>query len=396
MMRLAQEQKRLQSLLKKHAPASPYVSKLSIQVGYRGAESFVKAMQPLGRRVLFCTGNRAMRNYGFLDTYLKLFKRHGFEVIHYDNISSNPTLKQMTAGLSIAKDFAPDFIYALGGGSVIDTAKVISAGLFGDIWDFVEKRKEITQAIPVVANATTSGTGSHVTSYAVITNTDTLEKKTLKHDLLLPKLSLVDLDIVQHMPTYTIATTGFDVLCHAAEVYTRNDCTAMAADFCTSALRLVREHLVASYHGDTLDNKIGMIFADIHAGIALALIGTHVPHAISHPISARFPDINHGQALAYVLAETSKRQIEKGDPVVNRRFYTVSRLLGGSSDFVRTASNYVTLLELGKKMHPFTAHDCELIYLDTMGYRRPSVERSPAKLSGQDVREIIHASLNNA
>ncbi len=386
------ENQTLQGLLEKHKPQSDYLGKLDIHVGNNDHGRVVESSGRLGRKVLFLTGNRAMRNYGFLAKYMALFKEHGLEVRLYDNISSNPTLKQMQEGLAVAQEQKPEFIFALGGGSVIDTAKIISAGVFGDVWDFVEKRQEIKEAIPLVASATTSGTGSHVTPYAVVTNTDTLEKKTLKHPLLLPRISAVDLDITRHMPRYVLATTGFDVLCHAVEVYTRKDCTRMAAEFCENALRLTREHLVASYNNDSVDNRLGMIYADIHAGIALTLVGTHVPHAISHPISARFPDINHGQALAYVLAETSRKQIENGDDELRAKFRSISELLGGSSDFVRTVRNYEKLLDL-RRPHEFTPEDCELVYLDTVGYRRPSVDRSPAGLTGIEVREIIGRSL---
>lgn len=393
-MNIDEENKELRALLDKSSSESDYIKSLNIIVGNNDHENVVKSMRKFGERVLFCTGNRAMRNYGFLNKYLNLFEKYNFKVTHYDNISPNPTLKQMKEGLIVARNFHPDFIFALGGGSVIDTAKVISIGLFGDIWNFVEKKQDIKKAIPIVASSTTSGTGSHVTPYAVITNTDTLEKKTLKHELLLPKLSIVDLDIVQYMPKYTIATTGFDVLCHATEVFTRNGCTKIAEEFCVKSCRLIRDHLVASYNNDSIRNKFGMIYADIYAGIALALIGTHVPHAISHPISARFPNIDHGLSLAYITPEISKKMIAKDDDNLNKKFKFLSHTLGGGFDFVRTISNYITLLRLNGA-NTFNGKDCESIFKDTVGYRKGSVDRSPVKLSESDIKEIIFNSLNN-
>lgn len=388
------EWKIFSELLNKHKDTDEtcYLKSLNILVGNSDHEKYVQQMQDIGKKVLFLTGNRAMRNYGFLELYLRLFEENGFEVTHYDNISSNPTLKQMEGGINIAKSFQPEFIFALGGGSVIDTAKVISAGVFGNVWDFVEKKKKVEKALPIVASSTTSGTGSQLTPYAVITNTDTLEKKTLKHELLLPKLSISDVDIVRYMPKPVIASTGFDVLCHAAEVYTRSDCTKAGKEFAVRSMELIREHLVASYNNDSDDNKIGMIYADMYAGIALALIGTHVPHAISHPISARFPNINHGMSLAYVNAETAKKMIGKGNPELNEKFEYISEVLGGSSDFVRTIMNYAKLLDM-KRRHEFTEEDCESIYLDTIGYRKGSIDRSPVRLTKVDVKEIIYNSL---
>jgi len=394
-MNLRENNQELRSLFDKDSLENTYIASLNIHVGNDDHENVVNNMKVFGKRVFFCTGNRSMRNYGFLDKYLKLFNKFNFKVIHYDNISANPTLKQMEEGLTVAKKFNPDFIFALGGGSVIDTAKALSVGLFGDIWDFVEKKQEIKKAIPIVASATTSGTGSHVTPYAVITNTDTLEKKTLKHDKLLPKMSIVDLDIVKYMPKYIVATTGFDVLCHATEVFTRNECTRMAKELCIRSCKLIRENLVASYNMDSINGKLGMIYADIYAGIALALIGTHAPHAISHPISARFPNINHGHSLAYITAETTKRLIEKKNSDLNNKFKFLSGTLGGSSDFARTVNNYKKLLGLSN-IHTFSDVDCKSIYKDTLGYRKSSVDRSPVKLSEQDIKDIIFNSLKTS
>ena len=383
----------LQELIDKYKEGDEYLSKLNILVGNNIHEEVVKKLANYGNKVLFCTGNTAMRNLGFIDKYKELFQKYGLEFTHYDNISANPTLKQMQIGVEVAKKIKPDFIFALGGGSVIDTAKAISVGVYDNIWDYIEKKVEIKTAIPLIASSTTSGTGSQITPYAVITNTDTLEKKTLKNTLLLPKLSIGDADITRHAPRYIIATTGFDVLCHAAEVLTRKDCSEAAKEFAKRSLTLLNKHLISSYENGTIEDKKGMIFADIYAGIALALIGTHVPHAISHPISARFPLINHGQALAYIMVKTSKKQIENSDENTKKDFETASLLLGGDTDFVKTLNNYISKLNLDKKLQKFEEEDINLIIKDTLGYRKTSVERCPSNLSEKDIKEIIISSL---
>ena len=384
---------KLKQIIDKNKGGNNYLSRLNIRVGNDIHENIVKEISRFGKNVSFCTGNTAMRNLGFIDKYFKLFIKHGISFTHYDNISSNPTLKQMEEGVDIARRTKPDVIFALGGGSVIDTAKVISVAAYGDIWDFVEKKEEIKQSIPIIASSTTSGTGSHVTPYAVITNTDTLEKKTLKNRFLLPKMSVVDLDITKHAPKYIVATTGFDVLCHAAEIYTRKDCTRIAREFATESLKLIAKHLFASYENRYIADKKGMAFADLYAGIALTLIGTHVPHAISHPISARFPLINHGQSLAYIMGETSRKQIEKGDRTLQEKFAEMSKMLGGDGDFVKTIDDYISKLGLDRELHKFHVEEIDQIVKDTLGYRRPSVDRCPAKLSSDDVKEAIYASL---
>lgn len=379
---LDKENRKLHTFLQKNS--NDYLKKLKIIVGFKDHEKYVEEMKPFGNRVLFCTYK--MKN-SFRDVYLDLLKKNNFQVTLYENISPNPTLSQMLKGTKLKE--IPDFILALGGGSVIDSAKAISVGIFGSLWDFVERKAEIKEAVPIVAISTTSGTGSHLTPYAVITNEETLEKKTLKNLLILPKLSIADLEIVASMPKRVIASTGFDVLCHAIEVFTREDCTKLAEGLCVESLKLVKENLIPSYNGENIKNKLGMIFADIYAGMALALIGTHVPHAISHPISARFK-VSHGEALAYILANTIKKQKEKKNEELNCKFKLISKLLGGK-DIVKTINYYFNALEFNRPS--FSAEDCENIIRDTFGYRKSSVEKSPVPLSEKDMREIARNSL---
>lgn len=388
---IKEEDQRLQRLLKKHK-SNAYLGKLRVIVGFKDHENYVKEMKPFGKKVLFCTGSGAIKKQKCLTIYPKLFKKYGFEIMHYSDIMPNPTLQEMLKGIDIVKKFKPDFIFALGGGSVIDTAKALSVGVYGDLWEFVQGKAEIKKAIHIIASSTTSGTGSQLTPYAVITNTKTIEKRTLKHPLLLPKIAITDLEIVKSMPKQVIASTGFDVLCHVIEVFTRNECTKLAAELSLESMKLIRKNLIGSYKGKSLKNKLGMIFGEIYAGMALALIGTHAPHAISHPISARFKQVSHGQALAYIFPETIKKQREKNSKDLNNKFELISETLGGNSDIVKTLEDYIKLLGLDNKPN-FSEQDCNSILKDTLGYRKPSVERSPVPLSGEDVREIIYNSL---
>jgi len=388
-----QEKERLFALIDSYKKSSPYLSNLNIAIGKGTIESSFEKVPAFGKKVMFCTGASAMKRLGFYDKYMGLFENANIEVVEYSGVLANPTLDHIEKGVEIAKEEQVEFFFALGGGSVIDTSKAISVGLFGNVWGFIEKREEIEKGLPIVANSTTSGTGSHVTPYAVITNTKTKEKKTLKHDLILPKLSIVDVDITRHTPPYVVATTGFDVLCHAIEVYTRKDCTNVEDEFATRAIKLVGEHLVKSFGSDDVEAKTGMAFADVYAGIALALKGTHVAHAISHPISGRFPEINHGQSLAYIMPKTIEMHVRKGDEETKEKFENISRRLGGSGDCVETITELVKKLGLDKPVVELSEEDKKLIYEDVRRYRWGSVERSPHQTTEEDIKEIILNSM---
>jgi alcohol dehydrogenase len=394
------EGERLTKLIERHKTDSDYLRAVNLRMGRDIVPAVMGDMRELGRNVLFFTGSRSMKAAGFTDKYKREMRDRGLEVQTYSGIHPNPTLGHMRGIVEYVQANGPfDMIFALGGGSVIDTAKAVAAGVHKDIWDVVMDRESIEEALPVIACATTSGTGSHLTPYTVVTSEATSEKRTLKHDLLLPKQSLVDLNVLDSLPPSVVAETGFDVLCHALEVYTRDDCTDAEREFAKRSLELVNKHLVNSYrHGAPIDRE-GMAYADAYAGLCLAMRGTHVPHAISHPISGRFSFISHGQSLAYIMPTTIAAQMALGDETVNTRFGEVSKLIGGNGNLAQTLLSWTQTLGISHEHQPvgLTEEDLDGIIEDTERYRVGSVKRCPA-VGEQMVRyipDIVRASFGN-
>ena len=388
--------KDLKEMIQKYNDNNEYLGMLDIHVGENVIDETFPKITNIGKNVLFCTGKSAMKRLGIHKKYLDLFKKNKIKVADYDGITANPTLERIEEGVRIAKKRKVDFIFCLGGGSVIDSGKAVSVGIFGDVWDYIEKKDEIKKSLPLVANSTTSGTGSHITPYAVISNSATCEKKTLRHRLLVPRLSLADINITKHLPPYMIATTGFDVLCHAIEVYTLKDCDEAAAEFALKAVELIKKHLYNSCINKSIEDKVGMAYADVFAGIALALKKTHVAHAISHPVSARFPEINHGQALAYIIPKTTEMQVSRGDDEVKKRFQKLGATLGMDSDCAKAVRKLIKQLKLDIPVRKMSETDLQTIYGDTIRYRWPSVERSPCPINREDIKKIIYESFKDS
>ncbi len=382
----------LKKTIQKYKEDSEYLRMLDIHVGPNVEDNISEKISSLGKTALFCTGRNAMKKLKFTEKYVDLFMKNDVNIVEYNGIRANPTLETIEEGIRIAKKGKVDFIFCLGGGSVIDSGKAVSVGLFGNVWDFIEKRAEIKRSLPVVAISTTSGTGSHVTPYAVINNSATCEKKTLRHKLLVPRLSLVDTNIIEFVPPYIIATTGIDVLCHAMEVYTLEDNDEASSAFALKAVELIGKHLHNSFYNMSREDKVGMAYADIFAGIALALKKTHVAHAISHPVTARFPEINHGHALAYVAPKTLEMQYERVDEEMKKRFHEINFALGIDSDLHASLKKLIHRLKLDKPVRKMSAEDLQTLYEDTVGYRWSSVERSPCPMSKEDIKTIIFES----
>ena len=393
------EESKLKKFLKKYEKY-PCLQKLTPLIGYNKVERYIEEIKQknFGKKVMIFTGKSSMKKAGFLKQYTNSLKNQKFKVKHYKGINPNPSLKQMIQGTKEVKKFKPDFILAIGGGSTIDTAKVISTKANGNLWNIVLGKTPIKKTIPIIAIATTSGTGSHISPYAVVTNSLVAEKRTLKKHHIIPKLSIIDIKILENMPKKIIASTGFDVLCHALEVFTRKDCTKNHPAYKASlkSMKYLRKHLIHSYKGKRPEDKLGMAMADFYAGIALSLIGTHVPHAISHPLSARFKKIDHGKALAYVFANTLEIQQQQADKILKRKLKIATRTLriGKSKGIIQTIKKITKLLDLDKKDIKFTTKDIKLIAKDTLGYRKSSIEKSPTPITKQDIEIILEKSLS--
>jgi alcohol dehydrogenase len=149
---------------------------------------------------------------------MRSLREAGVEVTHFAGAVPNPTTESVSAGATAARGGRIDIALGLGGGSSIDTAKAIAVEAThpGAAWDYLYfKQSPTDKTLPVVAVPTTSGTGSHVTQVAVLTETATKTKSAIFHPRVYPRISIVDPDLMSTVPRDVTASTGFDVFAHA-------------------------------------------------------------------------------------------------------------------------------------------------------------------------------------
>lgn len=289
-----------------------------------GSISYLQNMDNINR-VLIVT-DETMVKLGYVDivTY-NLNKRSEkcyFEV--FSNVSPDPDVETVWKGLEVAKRFNPDSIIALGGGSAIDVAKAI--WMFCEYpemdfkmlkMQFMDIRKRIykypkNHKIPLIAIPTTSGTGSEVTSFAVITDRKENIKYPLADYYLTPSVAIVDPQFVKSLPKSATADTGMDVLTHAIEAYV----STMASDYTDAlaekAAKLVFDYLKRSYdYGqEDLQAREKMHNAAAIAGMAFSNAFLGLNHSMAHKLGGEF-HIPHGRAnailLPYVIAYNSQK-----------------------------------------------------------------------------------------
>ena len=233
---------------------------------------------------------------GLIKTVTKHLESAGIEYKIYSDVVPDPTVDKVVLGVTaLVRDMSPCLI-AVGGGSAIDLAKCVR--LFA-------RNHHPDYAPHFIAIPTTSGTGSEVTSFAVITDTDKNIKHALIDDFLLPNEAILDVEMVKSVPATITADTGLDVLAHALEAYVSTEADYFSDMYAEKATSLCKHYLVRSYnYPKTHENKARdkMHVASCLAGIAFNAVSLGICHSIAHQLGAQF-HIPHGRANAIVLPD---------------------------------------------------------------------------------------------
>ncbi|KRN01830.1 bifunctional acetaldehyde-CoA alcohol dehydrogenase [Levilactobacillus senmaizukei DSM 21775 = NBRC 103853] len=266
-----------------------------------------------GVKRVFLVTDPAMVELGYIDTVLNELKRqpNGIEYSLFSDVEPDPTTDTVNRGVTQMRMFKPDTIVALGGGSAMDAAKNMwlfyedpDASFFGAKQKFLDIRKRTYKfnkphKAQFVAIPTTSGTGSEVTPFAVITDSETHVKYPLADYALTPDVAIVDSQFIETVPKKTVAYSGLDVLTHAIESYVSNMASDYTRPWSLQAIKLVMDNLTASYNGD-ITAREEMHNASTLAGMAFANAFLGVDHSIAHKLGGEF-GLPHGLAIAITL-----------------------------------------------------------------------------------------------
>ena len=256
------------------------------------------------------------------------------QVFVFDEVKPDPPISLITKGLNFIKDTEADIVIALGGGSSIDAAKAMV---------FMAK-KAMGRDLKLIAIPTTSGTGSEVTQFAVITDEEKGVKYPLVDDGLLPDLAILIPELVVTVPPSVTADTGFDVITHAMEAYVSTLANDASDALAEKSLKIAFEFLPVAYkEGDNLEAREKMHSASCLAGMAFNEVGLGINHGIAHALGAKF-HIPHGRANAMLLPHVVEFNADLHhnfgkfrSPEAMKRIAEVSRMLRLPHDTKRIA-----------------------------------------------------------
>lgn len=316
----------------------------------KGSLEILKTLK--GKRAIIVVGGGSMKRFGFLEKVENYLKEAGIETLLFQGVEPDPSVETVMKGAQVMRDFQPDWIVAMGGGSPIDAAKAM--WIFYEYPDFTFEQAvipfglpELRQKAKFIAIPSTSGTATEVTAFSVITDYKAKIKYPLADFNITPDIAIVDPELAQTMPAKLVAHTGMDALTHAIEAYTAGLRSNFSDPLALKAIEMVKENLVKSFEGDVQARNL-MHEAQCLAGMAFsnALLG--IVHSMAHKVGAVF-HIPHGCANAIFLPYV----IQYNRTACEDRYAHIARMLKlkGENDSELTDSLIEMINELNTSLN---------------------------------------------
>lgn len=277
-------------------------------VVYKGQGSSITLTEQvaiLGLKKVLIVTDSFLGGSGILDGIKAQLDKDGIPYSVFDGVLPDPAFDQVQAGEAQMRTESCDTVMAVGGGSVLDAAKLISLLHTnpGDLASFDGIQKANNPGAPLFAIPTTAGTGSEITLAAVITDPQTHRKVPVVDSKLIPGYVALDADIMKGMPPGITAATGMDALTHAVESYLSRASTASTELQATAAIRLIFKYLTRAWHdGNDMEARDAMAIASFYAGAAFGRTSVGYVHGVAHQLG-RVCHTPHGNANAMVLPE---------------------------------------------------------------------------------------------
>lgn len=289
---------------------------------------------PGKKALLLISNGRSAKVNGSLDKVKEQLAKAGVEYAVFDKIMENPVKEVIMEGAAFARANGCDFILALGGGAVLDSSKAIAAMATngGDLWDYVHggtgKGKPLARkGLPIVTVPTSSGTGSEVNCWGVISNLEAKEKIGFGDPCLVPVLAVVDPELMKTVPPKYTAYQGFDALFHNTEVMMSNGVNVFSEAIALSAIENIAKYLPrAVKDGNDIEAREHVAYGSTVAGITMQLTSTTAQHSMEHAMSAYHHNLPHGAGLIMISVEFARYFIERH--ACDGQFVKMARAMG--------------------------------------------------------------------
>ncbi len=332
---------------------------------------------------------------GLQERAIANLKAAGIDSVVFDNIMPNPLTTTAMEGVEIAKANGCDVVVGIGGGSIMDCAKAIAFLCVndGDINDYIFNIKVSDKALPSILIPTTCGTGSEGNGFAVLTNPENGDKKSLRCNAIVAKASIIDSTLMETMPKSVLASCGFDAFCHSLEAYLSKIGQPFTDVLSIYGMNLVGESLVEIYKGNgTPELWDKLTLASTIGGMVINTAGITVAHGMEHPASG-LKNLVHGRGLASLTSVIMERTVDAAP----EKCAVISQALGGKdhTDCVAKIDELLETLDL-----KITLGDQGIVKEDipwmVENFFKVSVggwQNHPVEFTKEEIAEIFEAAL---
>lgn len=347
------------------------------------------------KRIDCILGMHSARASGILDRFLQLVSTHDAEIVLHEGVSAEPTPESAQGMISSVQNQTDTLIVAIGGGSVIDVAKVIGFCAMQPSCRVRDALRSLpafpASSIPVIAIPTTAGTGSEVTPWSVLWDREEEKKYSLAHPFLFPAYAIVDPVLTYSTPASLTAVTGMDAFTQACEAYWNRNSNSMSDDLALSAIRRIYTALpLAVKNGQDASSRHAVMLGSLEAGMAFSQTRTAACHSISYPMTIKF-GVPHGQAVALtlpsVLVLNAQAQPERAPEFCKALGAPdVQTAADGIRQLMQSIHLSTTLSSAG-----MTADDIE--YIIQNGFTPARMDNNPFRFTAESLRTMLHSIL---
>ncbi|WP_321366379.1 iron-containing alcohol dehydrogenase [uncultured Celeribacter sp.] len=319
------------------------------------------------------------------------------DILIIDNVPPEPDLPSFNAVLEQARTHAPDLIVGLGGGSVLDVAKLVAA-----LWDGTQTLTEVVgpdkvagRNTPLVQVATTAGTGSEAGIRALITDPETKSKLAVESPHLIADLAVLDPELTYSVPPAVTAATGVDAMAHCVEAFTNINAHDLIDGYARMGFGLVGKYLKRAVEdGTDSEARAGMMLASYYGGICLGPVNTAAGHALAYPLGTRL-SLPHGLANAIIFPHV----LAFNQPVAPKKTAEVAEALGlhnaGSQEALKAAAFEFCRdlgIEMQLKAHGAEEQDLRTWAEEAHGIRR-LMDNNPREMSVDEIHDLYRDAL---
>ena len=376
------------------------------ETSYFGAGCRREVVGELRRRNMnkaFVVSDKDLVKFGVAKKVTDVLDEAGIAYELFDDVKANPTIANVQNGLAAFRQANADVIIAIGGGSVMDTAKAI--GIIAENPEFADVRSlegtadTKNKCFPIVAFATTSGTAAEVTINYVITDEEAGRKLVCVDPNDIPIIAFNDAEMLMSMPKGLTAATGMDALTHAIEAYITPGATPLSDLLTWNSIRFVAQNLEAAVKdGGDAAAREGMAYASYVAGMAFSNVGLGIVHSMAHPLGARY-DIAHGVANALLLPFV----MEYNKPAALEKFGDIARAMGvdikgmsaeeAADAAIEAVRKLSAAIGIPQRLRDIGIKEEQLKQLSEDAFIDPYTGGNPRKTSPAEILEIYKKAL---